>query len=77
MKYSISARTVFLAVLVVLSAASYVYLNIQRQDETMPSAAAPSQLLEEMEELPTGNVLPDVRLLRKAFEVGKQYIPAN
>lgn len=77
----LNARTVLVALVVLTSLMSYIFLNTVELDTTTSNAAY--QLVESEEEAEeeavsnTRLLLPEVALIKKALETGKSLIPGN
>lgn len=75
-----NARSVFFAILICLSAASYTYVNVGSKQSASVTPADSSLQTDEVdpEIKETKNInLPDLQMLRKAVEAGKRFLPAS
>lgn len=77
-----TARTVLVALVVLASLVSYIYLNTVELDTTTQDATQ-YQLMESEEELEedavtsTRMLLPEVALIKKVLETGRSLIPGS
>ncbi len=69
-------QTVIVVLIALASVLSYVYLNQLEQTVAAPHVEEAEQMIEED---PTANDirLPDLRLLKKATDMGRRFIPAS
>ena len=71
-------QVLILSLLVAASFSAYVYLNVaQMEYQGTPDEGAESTLFQELEDGQEKAILPDVRLLKKAAEVGKRILPSS
>ena len=75
----VNARTVFVALLIVASFCSYIYLNTVEVEAPSPAASTEIEIeeLDEVDGTPKEVVLPDVQLLQKIIESGKRLLPTS
>ena len=74
-----NTRTVIFSLALAASVSAYAFLNIASAQIALGEEAAIEELdYEDRLESESGAVvLPDVRLIKKAFEVGKKFLPAS
>ena len=74
-----NTRTVIFSLALAASVSAYAFLNIASAQITLGEEAAIEELdYEDRLESESGAVvLPDVRLIKKAFKVGKKFLPAS
>lgn len=73
-----STRSVLLALLVITSICSYIYLNTVSVSATeSANQATEVESTNEMDEQESELVLPDLRVVKKVLETGKKFIPAS
>ncbi|MBV6428763.1 MAG: hypothetical protein KIPDCIKN_03300 [Haliscomenobacter sp.] len=81
MKRKPSPRTFLIAMTIMASASSYVFMNQDIRNTALIhplEQAAPASLEEEeCVELPSPNPLADLKLFQKLLEVGKRFVPAT
>jgi regulatory protein YycI of two-component signal transduction system YycFG len=71
-------RTVFIVMLVLASFGSYLFLNnVSATTDTYEVLESPLEYETELDELDNSGSLPDLMLIKKVIEAGKQLIPAN
>ena len=76
----LSTRSVLLALLVIVSLSSYIYLNTVSVDAPTSNPSSNTEQPASLDDLDQEDgqlVLPDVRLLKKVMETGKRFIPAT
>lgn len=74
-----STRTVILSLALAASISAYTFLNVASYRLSIKEEAKIEEMdYEDRIESESGSVvLPDVRLIKKAFEVGKRFLPAS
>lgn len=80
MKRKPSPRAFLIALTIMASASSYIFMNQDIQNSALLNPleqVEPSSLEEEGTLLPTQNPLADLKLFQKLMEVGKRFIPAT
>lgn len=76
-------RAVFVSLALIASTSAYIFLNVAFHQLSIGEDVAIEELdyedrIESESESESGSVvLPDVRLIKKAFEVGKRFLPAS
>ncbi len=74
----INTRTVLVALLMVASLCSYIYLNtVEFSTESASAVQTEEEESEMFSDTPQEMVLPDVQLLRKVIESGKRLLPTS
>lgn len=71
------ARTVFFIMIVLASFGSYLFLNEVSDSTAYEVIESPLEYEAEMDELDNTGSLPDLMLIKKVLEAGKQLIPAS
>ena len=80
MKRKPSPRAFLIAMTIMASASSYIFMNQDIRNAALLNPleqVEPSPLEEEGTLLPTQNPLADLKLFQKLMEVGKRFIPAT
>jgi hypothetical protein len=72
-----STRSVLLALLVITSICSYIYLNTVNVTTESANQATEVESTNEIDEQESELVLPDLRVVKKVLETGKKFIPAS
>ncbi|MEQ8706871.1 MAG: hypothetical protein RIC19_23265 [Phaeodactylibacter sp.] len=74
-----NTRTVIFSLALAASISAYTFLNVvSTQLDIVEDAAIEEMDYEDRVESESGSVvLPDVRLIKKVFEVGKRFLPAS
>jgi hypothetical protein len=74
-----NTRTVLVSLALAASLSAYTFLNVASHQLNIGEDAAVEEVdYEDRLESESGSVvLPDVRLIKKAFEVGKRFLPAS
>ncbi|MBK6948650.1 MAG: hypothetical protein IPH16_11875 [Haliscomenobacter sp.] len=80
MKRKPSPRSILIALTIMASISSYIFMNQDIRNAALIhplEQAGPSSLEEESAELASPNPLADLKLFQKLLEVGKRFIPAT
>ncbi len=73
-----TAKTIIISCLLLTSLGSYLFLNYQSTNQTLPTVDTTIEVeLEEEMESESSSVLPDAAILMKILEKGKKIVPSS